>query len=97
MMKNHKLAKSISDVAWREFRRQLEYKSSWYGKKITIIDRFAPSSKLCPNCNKKNDNLKLKDRSWTCPHCQAHHGDRDLLAAKNIKSFGLKTKNSPSQ
>ena len=87
MIKNHKLAQSISDVGWGEFRRQLEYKCNWYGKNLIVINRFAPSSRLCPECGQLNNNLKLSDREWTC-ECGAKH-DRDLLAANNIKNFGI--------
>ena len=87
MIKNHCLAQSISDVSWGEFRRQLEYKCKWYGKNLITIGRFDPSSKLCPECGQLNQNLKLSDREWICD-CGAKH-DRDLLAANNIKNFGL--------
>jgi putative transposase len=87
MIKNHKLALSISDVGWGEFRRQLEYKCKWYGKNLIVISRWAPSSKLCPECGKLNDKLTLADREWVC-ECGAKH-DRDLLAANNIRSFGI--------
>ncbi len=87
MVKNHCLAQAISDVGWGEFRRQLEYKSAWYGKNLIVIGRFDPSSKLCDNCGLINENLTLKDREWTC-ECGAQH-NRDFLAAKNIKNFAL--------
>ena len=88
MMKNHKLANSIQSAAWSEFVRQLEYKSEWYGKNLVFIGRFEPSSKTCSNCGHINKNLKLSDREWTCPNCGERH-DRDINAAKNIKSFAL--------
>ena len=87
MIKNHCLAQAISDVGWGEFRRQLDYKCKWYGKNLIVISRFAPSSKLCPECGQLNQNLTLADREWTCD-CGAIH-DRDLLAANNIKNFGI--------
>jgi len=87
MIKNHCLAQSISDVGWGEFRRQLEYKCKWYGKNLIVISRFAPSSKLCPECGQINKNLTLADREWICD-CGAKH-DRDLLASNNIKNFGI--------
>lgn len=87
MIKNHCLAQSISDVGWGEFRRQLDYKCKWYGKNLIVISRFAPSSKLCPECGQINKNLTLADREWTCD-CGAKH-DRDLLASNNIKNFGI--------
>ena len=87
MLKNHKLAGAIGDCSWGEFFRQLEYKCKWRGIRIVRIGRFEPSSKLC-TCGFKNDALTLADREWTCPHCGQVH-DRDLLAANNIKRFGL--------
>jgi putative transposase len=87
MIKNHNLAQAISDVGWNEFRKQLEYKCNWYGKNLIVISRFAPSSKLCPECGQLNNKLTLADREWTC-ECGAKH-DRDLLAANNIKNFGI--------
>lgn len=93
MLKNHNLAKSINDCSWSEFRRQLEYKSRWYGKNIIIIDRFEPTSKTCSNCGCKNDELQLKDRFWFCENCNTEH-DRDINAAINIKTLGLNMKYS---
>ena len=87
MIKNRRLSRSISDVSWREFRRQLTYKCEWYGKNLTVIGRFDPSSKLCSACGTINDNLSLSDRAWTCD-CGVTH-DRDILASHNIKAFGL--------
>lgn len=87
MMKNHKLARAISDVSWRSFRTFCEYKADWYGKNVKIIGRFEPSSKLCDRCGTVNKSLTLKDRTWTCS-CGAVH-DRDILAAKNILNFAF--------
>jgi putative transposase len=87
MLKNHKLAKSIADAAWNEFRRQLEYKADWNGKNILTIGRFDPSSKVCNECGVINQNLTLDQREWVCD-CGAKH-DRDVNAAKNIKQLGL--------
>ena len=66
MIKNHKLALSITDVSWGTFVDMLEYKANWYGKNILKIDKFAPSSKTCSNCGKINHNLSLNDREWKC-------------------------------
>ena len=87
MMKNHKLAQSISDVSWSRFVELLKYKCEWYGKNLFQIGRFEPSSKMC-TCGNLNNNLTLKDREWTCQKCKTTH-DRDILAAQNIKRFGL--------
>ena len=88
MVRNHKLALSISDVSWSEFIRQLKYKAEWYGKNLIEIGRFEPSSKLCSNCNIKNEELTLDIREWKCQNCGTNH-DRDINAAKNIKKFGI--------
>ena len=86
MMKNHRLAKSISDAGWSTFVNMLEYKGKWYGCHIHKLDRFFPSSKRCHKCGFINDNLTLKDRDWQCPECDVIH-DRDLNAAINILTF----------
>lgn len=88
-MKSNK-AKSYQDVAQSEFVRQLEYKAEWYGKTISKIDRFYPSSQLCSNCGYKNPALKNLDiREYDCPVCGTHH-DRDINAAINILREGLR-------
>lgn len=91
MLKNHCLAKHISSASWSEFFRQLEYKCEWTGKNLIRIGRFEPSSRMC-TCGLVNKGLTLKDRTWKCPSCGEVH-DRDLLAAKNIKRFGLSKQN----
>jgi putative transposase len=90
MMKNRKLAKSVADVSFYEFVRQIQYKSEWHGRTVIFVDRWFPSSKTCHECNFINQNLTLKDRKWDCPRC-GKLLDRDLNAALNIKREGLKT------
>lgn len=92
MVKNRKLSRAISDVGWGEFRRQLEYKTSWRGSRLVVAPRFYPSSQLCSSCSVRNESLALSDRSWTCVTCGVEH-DRDLNAAKNLLS--LSTGSSP--
>ena len=87
LLKNHYLARAISDVSWKEFKLQLEYKCDWYGRNLMVIGRFEASSKTC-SCGYINQELKLSDRKWTCPECKSTH-DRDLLASQNIKRFAL--------
>jgi len=87
-----KLAKSFQDVSLYEFIRQLEYKAMWYGKTLSKVDRFYPSSQLCSNCGYKNRDVKnLSIREWTCPKCKVHH-DRDINSAINILNEGLRIK-----
>lgn len=86
MIKNHCLARAVSDVGMFEFRRMLEYKSNWYGREIQYADTFYPSSKTCSNCGWKNDDLKLSDRTFKCQICN-HELDRDLNAALNLKNL----------
>lgn len=88
MVRNHKLARSISDASWGEFNRQLEYKCQWYGKELIKIDRYFPSSKRCSNCGHIIDKLPLNIRKWDCPKCGTNH-DRDINASRNILAAGL--------
>lgn len=87
MMQNKNLAKHIGDVGWGMFESYLKYKAEWYGKNILQIGRFEPSSKMC-ECGVVNQSLKLSQREWVCTSCGTLH-DRDILAANNIKRFGL--------
>ena len=88
MIKNQKLALSISDASWGELIRQLEYKCDWYGRTLVKIDRWFPSSKRCGNCGNIVEKLPFNIREWDCPKCGTHH-DRDVNAAKNILAAGL--------
>nr|WP_245894195.1 transposase [Chamaesiphon polymorphus] len=88
MLKNHKLANSISDASWGELIRQLTYKCEWYGRELIKIDRWFPSSKRCGNCGHVVDKLPLNIREWECGVCHAKH-DRDINASKNILAAGL--------
>src|SRR5439155_18025042 len=88
MLRNHALAKAISDVGWGELVRQLEYKAQWYGRTLIKIDKGYPSSKRCVDCGHILDSLPLDVRVWTCPECGVAH-DRDLNAAQNILAAGL--------
>ena len=88
MVKNHKLAKHISDASWGAFIRLLEYKASWNDKQIIKISRWYPSSKTCCECGWINQNLNLSTREWICKN--GHKLDRDINAAKNILKEGIK-------
>ncbi|MEH2054531.1 RNA-guided endonuclease InsQ/TnpB family protein [Nostoc sp.] len=89
MVRNHKLAKSISDVGWGTFTNFLAYKLERRGGKLVEIDRWFPSSKLCSNCFYQIGEMPLDVREWTCPHCNTHH-DRDGNAAQNIRAEGIR-------
>ncbi|MGL5804924.1 MAG: RNA-guided endonuclease InsQ/TnpB family protein, partial [Xenococcaceae cyanobacterium] len=89
MVRNHNLAKAISDCGWGQFRTMLKYKSEWDGKTYIEVDRFFASSKTCNVCLNKVDSLALDVRSWTCSNCQTNH-DRDVNAALNIRNEALR-------
>jgi len=89
MMKNHCLAKSIGDVSWSEFNRQLEYKCRWNFKHYIKIGRFEPTSKVCSNCGCIQE-MPLSKRVFDCPDCGLSF-DRELNASKNIRNIGLNT------
>jgi putative transposase len=87
MVRNHSLARSISDASWSELRSMLEYKCQWYGRDLVVIDRWYPSSKVCSACAAIVESLPLNIREWTC-RCGVTH-DRDVNAARNILAVGL--------
>ncbi|HGW2901557.1 IS200/IS605 family element RNA-guided endonuclease TnpB [Enterococcus faecalis] len=89
MLRNHKLAKSISDVSWSSFVTKLQYKADWYGREIIKIDKWFPSSQICSECGHKDGKKPLDIREWTCPICHVHH-DRDINASINILTEGLR-------
>lgn len=92
MVRNHKLAKSISDVSWSKFVSMLEYKAPLYDMKIIKVPRFYASSQLCSCCGYKNPLVKnLSVRQWTCPNCNTLH-DRDINAATNIRNKAIEIK-----
>ena len=90
MIKNHNLAKSISDCSWYELTRQLQYKAEWNNRQYIKIDTYFPSSQICHVCGYKNAEIKdLSVRDWICSICGTHH-DRDINAAINILNEGLR-------
>ncbi|MFF1396222.1 RNA-guided endonuclease InsQ/TnpB family protein [Streptomyces sp. NPDC058287] len=88
MVKNHSLARAISDAGWRDMRTMLEYKAAWYGRNLVVVDRWFPSSKLCSHCGALAGKMPLHVRTWTCEGCGTTH-DRDVNAARNVKAAGL--------
>ena len=89
VQQNRQLAKSVSDVSWCEFSRQLEYKSNWKGRVFHKIDKWFPSSQICSNCGYNDGKHTLDIREWTCPNCNREH-DRDINASINILHEGLR-------
>ena len=88
MVRNHSLARAISDAAWSDLRGMLEYKCDWYGRHLIVIDRWYPSSKTCSACGHVAARLPLNVREWDCPSCGTRH-DRDINAARNVLAAGL--------
>lgn len=93
MLRNHKLARSISDVSWSSFVAKLQYKADWYGREIIKVDMWFPSSQICSGCGHKDGKKPLDIREWTCPICHTHH-DRDINASINILTEGLRIQTS---
>ena len=89
MLRNHNLAGSIQELNFGEFKRMLEYKAHWYGRKLVLVDRFYPSSKTCNHCGYINKKLKLSDRQWICPDC-GKIIERDYNAALNIRDESIR-------
>jgi len=95
MVKNHNLARAVSDMGFFEFRRQLSYKCEKFGSQLVVIDRWYPSSKTCSECGEVAESMPLSVREWTCDGCGTTH-DRDTNAAINIERVGLATLSCPT-
>ncbi len=79
----------VSDVGWYELKRELEYKCKWYGKRLSVIDRYYPSSQICARCGHREGKKEVSIRRWICPRCKANL-DRDINASRNILKEGLR-------
>ena len=90
LLKNHKLAKAISDVSWSSFVQKLMYKAKWYGREIVKVSRFYPSSQICHACGERDGKKSLDIREWTCPSCDTVL-DRDMNASRNILAEGRRS------
>ena len=88
MSKNHKLARSILDMGFYNFRNRLQTKLKTRNKQLAIADKWFASSKLCSNCNYHYREMTLKDRIWDCPNCGMNH-DRDINAARNLEKLAI--------
>ena len=95
MLKNRRLARSIADMSFFEFRRQLEYKAERRGGMVVVANRWFPSSKTCSACGTIQEKMPLAVRQWTCPDCGAFH-DRDVNAARNLLALGLAALSGPT-
>ena len=84
--------KRVGDVSWSEFRRMLTYKSQWYGKELSVIDRYYSSSQICHVCGHRDGKKSEDIRFWICPNCNSEL-DRDINAAINILNEGLRLLN----
>jgi len=88
MMNDHRLARSVADMSFYEFRRQLMYKAETAGARVVVADMWFPSSKTCSVCGEKSDEMPLGTREWTCGHCNSQH-NRDVNAARNLRNYAL--------